>query len=115
MNVMINASKTNMENTWRVRIPADSPTLRTISSTKLYDSEMWISDRPSETYPLQVIREPTVVASRQLKPSALDESVHPVNLPVKSSVAMKNTNPHAVPDNAFQYKPTPCEADTYQC
>lgn len=39
MNVRINASKTNMENTCWVRIFADNPTLRTISSTNLKDSK----------------------------------------------------------------------------
>ena len=68
-----------------------------------------MNDYARETYPLQLMREPTAVASRQLKPSALDESEHPVNLPVKSSVAMAKTNPHAVPGETVRYEPTPRE------
>ena len=73
-----------------------------------------IGDRVSETYPLQLMREPTAVASRQLKPSALDENVQPVNLPVKSRTAIAKTNPHAVPDQPFRYVHTLCETNTYQ-
>lgn len=48
------------------------------------------------------MREPTVAASRQLKPSAFDADVQPMNLPLKSRIAIAKTNPHAVPESVFR-------------
>jgi len=50
------------------------------------------------TYPLQLINDPIVPASRQLKPADLAASVHPPIFPVKASTHITTVNAHIVPD-----------------
>jgi hypothetical protein len=47
--------------------------------------------------PLQLIKDPTVLASRQLKPVYLAAIVHPPNLPVKERTQIAAVNPQMVP------------------
>ena len=80
-------------------MPADNPTLRTMSSTR----------------PLQLINEPTVADSLQLNPKSFAVAEHPKNLPknakahipiVKPQVVPLSSNPKSVesPDNVKYYQ-----------
>jgi hypothetical protein len=47
--------------------------------------------------PLQLIKDPMVLASRQLKPENLAAMVHPPNLPAKARIKIAIVNPQIVP------------------
>ena len=51
------------------------------------------------TNPLQLIKEPMVPASRQLKPAYLAANEQPPNFPVKARTQMAIVNPQIVPNN----------------
>lgn len=51
------------------------------------------------TDPLQLIKEPMVPASRQLKPVYLAAKVQPPNFPVKARTQIATVNPQIVPGN----------------
>lgn len=61
-----------------------------------------------QTDPLQLIKEPIVLASRQLKPVYLAASAQPPNFPVKARVQMASVNPHIVPNERISYQPVIC-------
>lgn len=97
-NVNMTAITTNIENTLVSRIPADSPTLRTISSTKLRNSQhVTVLLYNRQTHPLQLISIPTAPLSRRLKPIRRAVTEHPRNLPKKATKIIRKVYPHAVP------------------
>jgi hypothetical protein len=54
------------------------------------------------TDPLQLIKEPMVPASRQLKPVYLAANVQPPNFPVKARTQRATVNPQIFPDNRME-------------
>lgn len=90
--------------TWD-KIPADNPTLRTMSSTRLA-LDNFPSVRKSfaerlSTYPLQLIKAPIVLASRQGNPEILAAIVHPVNLPKNARLIIAMVNAQVMPCNSW--------------
>ena len=66
----------------RSKIPADKPTLRTISSTRLlYISNEFCKRNTVISYPLQLIKVPIVVASLHPKPENLAAALQAPNFP----------------------------------
>jgi hypothetical protein len=51
------------------------------------------------TDPLQLINEPMVPASRQLKPAYLAAKLQPPNFPIKARTQIATVNPQIVPNN----------------
>lgn len=51
-----------------------------------------------QTNPLQLIKDPIVLASRQLKPVYLAANVHPPNLPMNARTQIATVNAHIVPN-----------------
>jgi hypothetical protein len=58
------------------------------------------------TDPLQLIKEPMVLASRQLKPVYLAANVQPPNFPVKARTQMAAVNPQIFPMECLLGSPT---------
>jgi hypothetical protein len=92
-----------------VKIPADNPTLSTISSVSLRDSNQNNDMILSQTNPLQLIRDPIAPASRHWKPAYLAANVHPPNFPAKASTQTETVNAHIVPNKGI-YQPTESSA-----
>ena len=57
------------------------------------------------TDPLQLIKEPMVLASRQLNPVYLAANVQPPNFPMKARTQMAAVNPQIVPTECLLARP----------
>jgi hypothetical protein len=90
--------------TWD-KIPADKPTLRTMSSTRLALENPSLTRKivagRLSTYPLQLIKAPIVLDSRQGNPEILAAIVHPVNLPKNARLIMAMVNAQVMPGNGW--------------
>jgi len=86
-------------------MPADNPTLSTISSTSLSKTNSNQKDAKKielkimPTYPLQLIKVPIEFASRQLNPANLAAMVQPPNLPVNARLQIAIVNAQVMPGN----------------
>ncbi len=56
-----------------------------------------------QTNPLQLIKDPIVLASRQLKPVYLAANVHPPNLPMNARMQIAIVNAHIVPNERIEF------------
>jgi hypothetical protein len=96
--VRTRASRTNIENTLRVRIPVESPMLRMINSTGLKEIVRIKYLRGNETTgPLQHINNPTVLDARQLIPESRVVTVQTPIFPAKSRHIIAMVNPQVIP------------------
>ena len=79
----------------------DSGSEADIEDNQLYETRQTMrlgeTAENNTTDPLQLIRDPIVLASRQLKPAILAATVHPKNLPKYDRQQIAMVKPHVIP------------------